>query len=425
MRYSTSGRRRCDMDRFISVVGLGKLGLPLAGTLAAAGFDVIGADRDAAVVEQVNANDPPIPEPGLESLLDRVEATTDTAAAVAATSATFVCVPTPSTDTGGFSPYHVRNACFDIGEAMGTRHLVTIASTLSPGTTDDAVRPALESASGMTDGEFDLAYSPMFHAGGSVVDDLSHPDFWLIGEHNEMAGNRVASILSAVNGSVPVHRTDPTTAEVTKLAVNTLLTVKASYANMLGWVCDGHGADVDAVTDALVDDSRFNPAYLTPGGRYGGPCLPRDTGAFAAAATDADVEAPLAEAAGAVNMKHTTWVAEQVRQVADPGSTVAILGLAYKAGGYLTTESQGVALASELAGQHDIIGYDPSGHMDVPIEQGVTFEATLHHADCAVITVPDEAFTDPAPFEAAGTPVIDLWRLFDDPDVEYYPLGSA
>src|SRR4051812_41910890 len=91
----------------LAVIGLGKLGAPLAAVLAEAGHDVVGADVSARAVDALNRGVAPVQEPGLQDLLDRnrdrIRATCDIADAVAASEATFVIVPTPSGDDGMFS----------------------------------------------------------------------------------------------------------------------------------------------------------------------------------------------------------------------------------------------------------------------------------------------------------------------------------
>src|SRR3954468_18059540 len=98
----------------ISVIGLGKLGAPLAAVLADSGHEVIGVDARDGAVELVNGGLPPVDEPGLAALIERnrsrIRATTDCAAAVAETEVTFIIVPTPSLPGGGFSNTYVLQA---------------------------------------------------------------------------------------------------------------------------------------------------------------------------------------------------------------------------------------------------------------------------------------------------------------------------
>src|ERR1700729_2956504 len=138
----------------VSVIGLGKLGAPLAACLASKGLRVIGVDADPLKVEAVREGRTPVFEPGLEELIrasgERLSATTDLEAAVAASDITFIVVATPSEPSGGFSLRYALPVCHSIGRALRTKlgfHLVVLTSTVMPGMTDGPVRTAIEEVS--------------------------------------------------------------------------------------------------------------------------------------------------------------------------------------------------------------------------------------------------------------------------------------
>ena len=138
-------------------------------------------------------------------------------------------------------------------------------------------------------------------------------------------------------------------AELTKIAVNTYVTMKISYANALADMCERlPGADVEAVTDALGLDTRIGRKYLRGAIAYGGPCFPRDNKAFGVLARDLGAEPLLAEATDAVNVAQTDRLARVVQSRLEPGSAVGILGLAYKPYTGVIEESPGVSLARLL-----------------------------------------------------------------------------
>ncbi|MGH2652154.1 MAG: NAD(P)-binding domain-containing protein, partial [Actinomycetota bacterium] len=125
----------------IAVLGLGKLGAPIAACMATKGFRVIGVDVDPEKVAAVNRGAPPVFEPGLEEMMGRADgrltATEDVGEAVSRSEATFIVVPTPSDPDGGFSTRYVLLACEAIGDAIKDQdfHLVVLTSTVLPGTT--------------------------------------------------------------------------------------------------------------------------------------------------------------------------------------------------------------------------------------------------------------------------------------------------
>jgi UDPglucose 6-dehydrogenase len=186
----------------ICVVGLGKLGAPLAAILADRGYDVIGVDARPEVVELMNEGRTAIHEPGLAELIERnrsrLRATTDPAAAAADADASFIVVPTPSGANGTFSSRFVLDAIGGIGRGLRRSknyHVVTVTSTVMPLSHDLEIRPALEAASGRVVGEtVGLCYNPEFIALGSVIRDMMHPDLVLIGESDPRAGDVVEAV---------------------------------------------------------------------------------------------------------------------------------------------------------------------------------------------------------------------------------------
>ena len=120
----------------ISVIGLGKLGSPLAAVLASKGFSVVGTDLNRSYVDSINAGEAPVDEPRLQELIeahrDRLRATTDAAAAVAETDVTFIIVPTPSDESGRFRNSYILTAMEAIGAGLRKRPAITWLSSRAP-----------------------------------------------------------------------------------------------------------------------------------------------------------------------------------------------------------------------------------------------------------------------------------------------------
>ena len=295
----------------VNVVGLGKLGAPLAAVLASRGFDVIGLDVNKTLVDALNAGKMPIVEPQLNELIaenrPRLKATMHANEAIQNSDASFVIVPTPSGSDGFFSNRFVIQAMETLGKALKTKkgyHVVVITSTVMPGSTGTVIKDALEAASGRKVGpDLGLCYNPEFIALGSVVRDMLYPDSILVGEGDKKAGDMLAGIyLQMCETKPPVQRMNWISAELTKISVNTYVTTKISYANMLAEMCERlPGADVDVVTKALGADTRIGSKYLKGAMGYGGPCFPRDNVAFAKLAEKLGARADVAVATDAIN----------------------------------------------------------------------------------------------------------------------------
>jgi UDPglucose 6-dehydrogenase len=435
----------------LSIIGLGKLGAPMAAVMVHKGHTVIGVDVNPAYVAAIQEGRAPVNEPHLAAMIqthrERLSATEDCQAAVLATDVTFIMVPTPSEADGGFSMKYVLSAAEKIGAALRSKpdwHLVVLSSTVMPGSTGGELLPALEAHSGKKCGrDFGLCYNPEFIALGSVIRDMLNPDMILIGESDLRSGELLEKLYKDVCDSNPrIQRMNYVNAELTKLSVNTFVTTKISYANMLAQVCERlPGADADVVTSAIGCDSRIGQKYLKGALGYGGPCFPRDNVAFSALARAAGAPALLAEATDQLNKRQVPRLAEIIRARLPKGGTVGILGLSYKPHTEVTEESQGLELAKFLSSTGvSVVVYDPAAMDNARKElRDATYAASA--ADCArqadvlVITTgwPEFRNLTPADLKPSGQPgerrpaIVDCWRvlpaeLFADRS-EYLRLG--
>jgi len=416
----------------ISIVGLGKLGAPMAVVMADNGHSVVGVDCDPTRVDKVNAGLAPVQEPELAQMIAlnsaRLCATGSHEEALAATDVTFLVVPTPSEPHGGFSMRCVLEAAGRLGAALRDKdsfHLFVLSSTVMPGSTGGELLPALEIASGKSCGRhFGLCYNPLFIALGSVIHNLVNPDLVLIGESDERSGDMLAGLHRGICENSPaIRRMNFVNAELTKLSVNTFITTKISYANMLAEVCEQlPGGDVDVVTSAIGCDSRIGRQCLKGAVGYGGPCFPRDNSAFAMLARQLGVPAQLAEATDAVNRRQVARIADLALAALPAGGTVAILGLSYKPDTSVVDESPGLAVAAHLAGEGVRVRlYDPAGipnarrFLGDSVMYASSAEECARGADVLIVATPWKEFYDlsPAVFDGARRrpTVIDCWRL--------------
>ncbi len=417
----------------LSVVGLGKLGSPLAALLASKGHEVIGIDLNKKFVDQINGGIAPFDEPQLQQLIEtsaaRLRATQDYTPAIAHTEATFIIVPTPSESSGFFSNHFVLEAIKKIGEALHEKkdyHLVVVTSTVMPGSTGGEIQETLEQFSGRKVGDtLGLCYSPEFIALGSVVRDMLYPDMVLIGQSDSQAGEVLQKIYETVcENNPPIRRMNLINAELTKLAVNTFITTKISYANMLSGICDLlPQSDVEEVTQAIGLDSRIGKKYLKAAVPFGGPCFPRDNTAFTALAERLGACADIAEATQSVNHAQMHRLFNSVKKYAQ-GKRVAVLGLSYKPGTYVVENSAGVEISNLLAsGGFAVTVYDPMALTEAKkllansVQIASSLEECSRFAETLLIMTPWPDFAcriTPAfikQLEFCST-IIDCWRLF-------------
>lgn len=434
------------------MIGMGKLGASMAAALASRGHRVTAVDVRPEAVESLNAGRAPVQETDLENTIRacgaRLRATTSHREAILGADISFVTVPTPSDERGAFSLQYASWACREIGRALAEHkgyHLVVVSSTVLPGSIRFGLLPILERESGKRCGrDFGLCYGPAFIALGSVIRDFLNPDFCLIGEFDERSGQ----VLEACYGDVmlndpPCERMGIENAELTKLAVNTFVTTKITFANMLAELCERiPGGDIDVVTRALGSDARIGSRYLRGGLGYGGPCFPRDNLALGFIARTLGAGADLAETTDRLNRQFAQRAVDRLRPHVAPGTTVAVLGLAYKPFSHVVDESQGLHLVKALsrAGAR-VVAYDPLAGEQARAElsgHAVVFDSlaeALAQADVVVVATPDPAFgslraADLLAGGKGGVTVVDFWRVLDpglsgQPGVHYVAFGRA
>lgn len=435
----------------VSVIGLGKLGASMAAAFASRGFEVVGVDVNQTSVDAINHGEAPVQETALAETIaankDRIRATLSHEDAVLNSEISFVIVPTPSDDQGSFSLQYAKWAFKEVGKALGKKrgyHNVVLTSTVLPGSTRQALVPILERESGKTAGQdFGVCYSPEFIALGSIIENFLNPDFTLIGEIDSRAGEQLEEAYSRVvlNGA-PSARMSLENAELTKISVNTFVTTKITFANMLAAMCEKiPGGNIDDVTNALGMDTRIGRKYLTGSIGYGGPCFPRDNVALSFIARELNVDAGLAKTTDSINRTLAETVSKRIQRMVRKEATVAVLGLSYKPFSHVTEESQGIAIARHLSKSGlRIVAFDPmSAQMDIEeLRREIvvldSLEECLGQAEAVLITTPDPVFKELTAKdftnEWAEVLVFDFWRVLrrkleDQPRIRYVGVGIS
>ena len=352
----------------ISVFGIGYVGVVSAACLADDGHEVIAVDVDPAKVKAVNSGISPIVENGLDEIIaravksGRLRATTDGAQAVLDTDASFVCVGTPSDETGAVGLKYVKGVCVDIGQALRHKqsfHSVIIRSTIVPGTMDEVCIPTLEEASNMLAGQdFGVGYYPEFLRESTAIADYYDPGLIVFGALEE----KTASILKEINAQMPVPSNVVTlkTAEAVKYASNSWRAVKVTFANEIGNIAKASGVDGQQVMKLICSDVKVNisPYFMKPGFAFGGSCLPKDVRALQHLAHRKGVPSPLLDS---VLKANAAQIDRAEKMVADSGGkSVGLVGIAFKPGTDDLRESPLAELASRLIAKGmDVKVYDP------------------------------------------------------------------
>jgi len=409
----------------VSIVGSGYVGTTVAACFADLGHDVCNVDIDESVVAAINDGNAPIHEPGLDELVStygggRLRATTDYEA-IADTEVTMLALPTPSTEDGSIDLSAMRAGAESVGEVLAEKddyHLVVVKSTVIPGTTENALIPRIEEASGKTDGEdFGVAVNPEFLREGSAVDDFMHPDKIVLGtDGNERALDVLADLYEpiVVEWDVPVVETGRREAEMIKYANNAFLAAKVSLINDIGNICKEYGVDAYEVAEAIGLDDRISAQFLRSGVGFGGSCFPKDVSAIINAAYEAGYEPLMLDAAIAVNDRQPERLLGLLDDHVDvTGRRVAVLGLSFKPGTDDIRHSRAIPVIEGLQSRGaEVVAYDPVAIEEMrerfpDIEYAESATTALEGAHGAVVVTDwDEFATLDEEFDAMADPVI-------------------
>lgn len=339
----------------ITVVALGKIGLPLAVQFAERGHEVTGADVNPTVVEQVNRGEAPFPgEFQLDEKLSmvvgagRLRGTTDTAAAVADADVVVVVVPLFVNEAAEPEFGWLDAATADIGRGLRPGTLVSYETTLPVGTTRTRWKPQLEKYSGLVEGEdFHVVFSPERVLTGRVFADLrKYPK--LIGGLSEMGAKQARAFYEAVlefddrpdlerrNGVWDLGSTEA--AELAKLAETTYRDVNIGLANQFAKFAGDNGIDVYRVIEA--SNSQPYSHIHRPGIAVGGHCIPVYPRLYLWNDPSATVVSS-ARAANAGMPAHAVELARVAYGGNLAGTRAVVLGAAYR-GGVKETAFSGV-----------------------------------------------------------------------------------
>jgi UDPglucose 6-dehydrogenase len=350
------------MDRSmprLTVIGTGYLGATHAICMAVLGYEVLGVDVDTAKVARLASGEVPFFEPGLPELLakalesGRLRFTNSFAEAGGFGDVHFVCVGTPQRP-GSYAAdmRFVDAAVSDLAHHLHRRALVVGKSTVPIGTAARLTEMARRLAPA-GDG-VELAWNPEFLREGYAVDDTMKPDRLVFGVASPWAEQRLRAAYAPVLAQgTPAVVTDLATAELVKVAANAFLATKISYINAMAEVCEGTGADVHDLAEALAYDNRIGGRFLKPGLGFGGGCLPKDIRAFLHRAEELGVGQAVSflREVDDINKRRRARTVDLVREVVGgelDGVRVAALGAAFKPNSDDVRDAPALDVASTL-----------------------------------------------------------------------------
>jgi UDPglucose 6-dehydrogenase len=392
----------------VGMIGLGKLGLPVALVMDLKGHSVMGHDLNPAVMQKerfTHREQGPHGEPSLEPILRKSNLQFGSLDRVVEHSEIiFLAVQTPHDERyEGVTPlpyervdfnyeYLIR-AVSDLSAAVdraGKNLIVVIISTVLPGTIARIV-PLMSP-------RIRMCYNPVFIAMGTTMRDLLHPEFVLFGVHDHQAAATAESFYRTIHDR-PFYETSVENAELIKVAYNTFIGLKIAYVNTLMEICHKTpGTDVDQVTDALklATDRLISPRYLTAGMGDGGGCHPRDNIALSWLAKKLNLSFDLFEMTMVAREKQANWLTELMVEHDLPK---VILGKSFKPESSLEVGSPSILCMNLLVAKgYDVTMYDPYIDHVMPEFKASVFLIGTRHSEFEHFAFPQ------------GSVVIDPWR---------------
>ncbi|WP_229808248.1 nucleotide sugar dehydrogenase, partial [Actinomadura livida] len=319
------------------VIGLGYVGLPLVREACRAGLRAGGLDRDARVVAGLKAGLSHIDDVSPADIEDMLEAgfvpslhedVLDDARTVV------ICVPTPLSPEGGPDLTAVRGAAETVARRLEPGTLVVLESTTYPGTTEEVVRPILETSGLVAGEEFHLAFSPeRIDPGNPVYGVRNTPK--IVGGLTPACASAAAAFYGKFVDRV-VQARGTREAEMAKLLENTYRHVNIALVNEMAVFCNELGIDLwDAIDCAATKPFGFQA--FRPGPGVGGHCIPIDPNYLSYKVRSLGYPFRFVELAQEINDRMPRYVAERAQQLLNregralKGARVLLLGVTYKA----------------------------------------------------------------------------------------------
>lgn len=364
----------------VCVIGTGYVGLVAGVCFADAGHSVTCVDKDPSKIEMLNKKQVPIYEPGLEELLsevlkkERIQFTTDINKAVQANEVVFIAVGTPEKEDGNADMGPTFQVVQSICDAANGKKFVVLKSTVPIGTSKDVKNHFKQNCKHPVE----VINNPEFLKEGAAIDDFLKPDRVVIGCTSE-EGRKVMGELYEpfVRSGKPIIYMDNTSAEMTKYAANSFLSVKISFINEMARLADLVGADIDSVRKGFTSDARINPSFFYPGVGFGGSCFPKDVQALIQTGNKHNLEMQIVSAALEVNRRQKYYLVELAQKHFGSlkGKKIALWGLSFKPKTDDVREAPALYMIERLKELGaTVIGYDPVGGENALQESGNAFE---------------------------------------------------
>jgi UDP-N-acetyl-D-mannosaminuronic acid dehydrogenase len=413
------------MSKDVSVIGLGRVGLPLALSFAEHGRDVIGVDRDAARLDAVRAGTMPFEEPGAQEALERALQAgrlelSDRVADAARARHIVITIGTPTFSHIEIDIRDIRAALDDLLGVLEPGHCLILRSTVAPGTTEFVAGYLAKQRGFEVGSDVFVAHVPERIAAGKFFTEIETlPN--IVGGVGEQSTERAAELFQAFGGTI--ERTTAVQAELAKIWTNILRYANFALPNLLMMDCERHRANVFEVIDLINRD--YPRGGMARPGLTAGTCLRKD---FAFSEERSNAPGMLL-AVSRVHESVPLFLVEGIRRRLGQldGRKVAVLGLSFKR----DTDDERDSLAHKLVRLlerelTDVAVHDPN--VSTPTQ---SLQDAVRDADAVVVATNHSAFDGPvrlreiAELAADDCLVVDPWNSFGSAQVFAYAAEVA
>jgi len=356
----------------VCVYGLWHLGAVTAACLAAAGHEVRGLDPDPKRIDDFRHGQPPLLEPGLESLLvagldsGKLQFLDDAGDAVRGCKVLWVTFDTPVDDDDQADTSFVMDRIRDVLPFVDDGSVVLVSSQLPVGSCRELERDFARHSKGRDIG---FACSPENLRLGKAIEIFRNPDRIVIGVRAAKHRKVLEELFETITPRLVWMSVE--SAEMTKHALNAFLAISVTYANEIAALSERVGADAKDVERGLKGEARIGPgAYLSPGPAFAGGTLARDVQFLTALALETNIRTPLLHSVRESNDHHRGWPARKLEEVLGSleGKTVAVWGLTYKPGTDTLRRSSSVELCRWLLSRKASVRAHDPGVRELPAD---------------------------------------------------------
>lgn len=365
---TTLEQRLRDKSALLGVIGLGYVGLPLAVEKAKAGYRVIGFDIQPHKVDMVNQAINYIGDVVDEDLATIVEAgmltATNDFSRISELDCVSICVPTPLDRYQQPDLSYVKSTAETIAKYMHRDMLIVLESTTYPGTTEELLKPILESSGLKCGTDFFLAFSPeRVDPGNRIYKTKNTPK--VVGGVTPTCTELAATLYESILQAEVFRASSPAVAEMEKILENTYRNINIGLINELAMLCDKMGINIwEVIEAAKTKPYGFQAFYPGPG--LGGHCIPLDPYYLSWKAREYGFHTSMIEASMMINDRMPEYCVERAARILNKvkkplnGSQVLVLGVAYKQGIDDYRESPAIKVIDHLEERGaEVVFFDP------------------------------------------------------------------